>query len=94
MSKKSILNAVHETVEGLYDNSIVDSKTIKEFDKLCLTPDEEWPLSKKIEYYLDENLKNQEESLKNQREIISLLTDSREETNASRNYIKNLKTSN
>lgn len=38
MKKKSILEVVHESVEGLYDAGIVDAKTLHEFDALCLTP--------------------------------------------------------
>jgi len=36
--KKSILEIVHESVEGLYDAGIVDAETMHEFDALCLTP--------------------------------------------------------
>jgi len=30
--------AIHEAVEGLYDAGMVDGKTMKEFDRDCLTP--------------------------------------------------------
>lgn len=36
--KKSILEVVHESVEGLYDIGVVDSMTMHEFDIACLTP--------------------------------------------------------
>lgn len=35
--KKSILQVVHESVEGLYDAGLVDAITMREFDALCLT---------------------------------------------------------
>ncbi len=36
--KKSILEVVHESIEGLYDAGLVDATTMHEFDALCLTP--------------------------------------------------------
>jgi putative transcriptional regulator len=36
--KKSILEVVHESVEGLYDAGLVDSTTMHEFNAMCLTP--------------------------------------------------------
>lgn len=36
--KKSILDVVHDTANGLYDAGLVDTKTMHEFDALCLTP--------------------------------------------------------
>lgn len=36
--KKSILEVVHESVEGLYDAGLVDATTMHEFSALCLTP--------------------------------------------------------
>lgn len=36
--KKSILEAVHESVESLYDAGLVDAMTMHEFDAMCLTP--------------------------------------------------------
>ncbi len=36
--KKSILEVVHDSVEGLYDAGLVDAKTMHEFDALCLPP--------------------------------------------------------
>jgi putative transcriptional regulator len=36
--KKSILEVVHESVEGLYDAGLVDAMTMHEFDAMCLTP--------------------------------------------------------
>lgn len=36
--KKSILEVVHESVEGLYDAGLVDATTMHEFDVMCLTP--------------------------------------------------------
>lgn len=32
----SILEAVHETAQGLYDANIIDATTMREFDELCL----------------------------------------------------------
>lgn len=36
--KKSILEVVHESVEGLYDAGLVDVTTMREFNAVCLTP--------------------------------------------------------
>ena len=36
--KKSILEVVHESVEGLYDAGLVDATTMHEFNAACLTP--------------------------------------------------------
>jgi putative transcriptional regulator len=38
--KKSdtILDAVHQTVSGLHDAGVMDLKTMREFDALCLPP--------------------------------------------------------
>lgn len=33
-----ILNAVHETAQGLHDAGLMDELTMREFDALCLTP--------------------------------------------------------
>ena len=35
---KSVLNNVHETAKGLHRAGVMDSKTMKEFDVLCLPP--------------------------------------------------------
>tara|TARA_E500000318_G_scaffold47748_1_gene44939 strand:- start:249 stop:539 length:291 start_codon:yes stop_codon:yes gene_type:complete len=29
---------IHETISDLYDSGLVDKKTLREFDDLCLTP--------------------------------------------------------
>ena len=34
----SILAAVHESVSDLYDAGLVDKRTMREFDEMCLTP--------------------------------------------------------
>lgn len=39
--KKSILEVVHESVEGLYDAGLVDAVTMHQFNALCLTPVED-----------------------------------------------------
>lgn len=41
MSKK-ILNAVHETAEGLHKAGVMGTKTMREFDALCLPPVKEY----------------------------------------------------
>lgn len=33
-----IMAAIHETASGLHDLGIVDKRTMREFDELCLTP--------------------------------------------------------
>lgn len=35
---KSILNSVHETAKGLHRAGVLDNKTMREFDALCLPP--------------------------------------------------------
>ncbi len=34
--KKSILKTVHESAKGLYDSGLLDIKTMRSFDALCL----------------------------------------------------------
>jgi putative transcriptional regulator len=34
--RKTILNAVHETARGLRDAGLMEAKTMREFDVLCL----------------------------------------------------------
>ena len=36
--KKSILEVVHESAEGLHEAGLMDTKTMREFDALCLPP--------------------------------------------------------
>ena len=36
--QSNILAAVHETVEGLYAGGLIDKRTMREFDEMCLTP--------------------------------------------------------
>jgi len=40
MNKKrsAILEAVHETAQGLHNAGIMDKTTMREFDQLCLQP--------------------------------------------------------
>jgi putative transcriptional regulator len=42
MTTKSILEAVHETAEGLHQAGIMDTRTLREFDALCLPPVKEY----------------------------------------------------
>ena len=35
---KKILDAVHDTAKGLHKAGVMDTKTMREFDALCLTP--------------------------------------------------------
>lgn len=39
--KSDALAAVHETALGLHEAGVMDKRTLKEFDALCLTPVEE-----------------------------------------------------
>ena len=41
-SEQTILEAVKESVEGLYDAGIVDATTLHEFNSICLTPVEDF----------------------------------------------------
>ncbi len=36
--KSGALAAIHETASDLHDTGLMDKRTMKEFDKLCLTP--------------------------------------------------------
>jgi putative transcriptional regulator len=38
--ESEIAAAVHETVEGFHDVGLVDKRTMRRFDELCLTPTE------------------------------------------------------
>ncbi len=38
MSNKTILNAMHETAQGLHKAGAMDATTLREFDALCLPP--------------------------------------------------------
>ena len=35
---KKILDTVHDTAKGLHEAGVMDTKTMHEFDALCLTP--------------------------------------------------------
>lgn len=35
---KRILDTVHDTAKGLHEAGVMDTKTMREFDALCLTP--------------------------------------------------------
>jgi len=35
---KKILDTVHDTAKGLHKAGVMDTKTLREFDALCLTP--------------------------------------------------------
>lgn len=37
-TKSAILEAVHETAQGLHDAGVMDRITLREFDRLCLPP--------------------------------------------------------
>lgn len=37
-TKSAILEAVHETVQGLHKAGVMDQVTLREFDRLCLPP--------------------------------------------------------
>ena len=37
-TKSSILEAVHETAQGLHQSGVTDQVTLREFDRLCLPP--------------------------------------------------------
>lgn len=36
--RSNIMAAVHETAEDLYEAGLMDKRTMREFDELCLTP--------------------------------------------------------
>ncbi|MES9859005.1 MAG: DNA-binding transcriptional regulator [Sedimenticola sp.] len=38
MTNKSILDTAHETADGLHKAGVMDTKTMREFDALCLPP--------------------------------------------------------
>lgn len=37
-TKSAILEAVHETAQGLHEAGVMDQVTLREFDRLCLPP--------------------------------------------------------
>lgn len=39
---KSILETIHETADGLHRAGVMDTKTMREFDALCLPPVKEY----------------------------------------------------
>jgi putative transcriptional regulator len=36
--RSSLMASIHETVEGLHSAGVMNKKTLREFDELCLTP--------------------------------------------------------
>src|ERR1035437_3119715 len=36
--RSSLMASIHETAEGLHACSLMDKRTLREFDELCLTP--------------------------------------------------------
>jgi putative transcriptional regulator len=36
--KNSLMASIHETAEGLHSAGVMDKRTMREFDELCLTP--------------------------------------------------------
>jgi putative transcriptional regulator len=36
--RSSLLASIHETAEGLHSAGVMDKRTLREFDELCLTP--------------------------------------------------------
>ena len=42
MAKKNILESVYETAQGLYESGIMDAKTMRTFDAVCLPPIKEY----------------------------------------------------
>jgi putative transcriptional regulator len=38
MARKKILDTVHETAKGLHKAGVMDTRTMREFDALCLPP--------------------------------------------------------
>lgn len=36
--RSRLMAAVHETVEGLHEAGVMDKRTLRQFDALCLTP--------------------------------------------------------
>ena len=37
-SRSELMASIHETAEGLHSTGLVDKRTLREFDELCLTP--------------------------------------------------------
>ena len=37
-SKSKVLASIHETATGLHEAGVMDKRTMKEFDDMCLTP--------------------------------------------------------
>lgn len=36
--RSSLMASIHETAEGLHSAGVMDKRTLREFDELCLTP--------------------------------------------------------
>lgn len=36
--RSSLMASIHETAEGLHSDGLMDKRTMREFDELCLTP--------------------------------------------------------
>jgi putative transcriptional regulator len=36
--RNSMMASIHETAEDLYEAGLMEKRTMKEFDELCLTP--------------------------------------------------------
>jgi putative transcriptional regulator len=36
--RSSLMASIHETAEGLHNAGVMDKRTLREFDELCLTP--------------------------------------------------------
>lgn len=41
--RSETMAAIHETMEGLYETGVIDKKTMRRFDRACLTPVEPLP---------------------------------------------------
>lgn len=51
---KSLLEVAHETAKDMYEVGVMDEKTMRKFDKLCLSPNKKQKEIKKL--HLLENL--------------------------------------
>lgn len=52
---KSLLEVAHETAKDMYEIGVIDEKTMRKFDKLCLSPNKKQKETKKLHPYENPN---------------------------------------
>ena len=52
--RSNLMASVHETAEGLHSAGVMDDKTLREFDELCLAPNQPQPAEAEPRYFSPE----------------------------------------